>query len=387
MKVLTAFRRLMSITLALAAGLAACGRAPSVSPSGSLRLAEVTPLAEPFKRALAPVPIVLPRDHGPHEDFQTEWWYYTGNLQTQGGRRFGYQFTIFRRGLSPGADLRQQGFATNQVYFAHLALTDVEGGEHLALERFSRGAAGLAGGSGDPFRIWLENWVVEGLNEDGSQVHLSASDERFSLDFTLEAQKPLTLHGDQGLSAKSERSGNASYYVSYTRMETSGTISIGGEVFEVSGSSWFDHEWSTSALDAGDVGWDWFALQLSDGRDLMLYWIRRDDGSFEPISGGSLVQPDGVSTPLSRDDVRIAVEQTWTSPHSGAEYPARWRIDIPTEGISLQISPLLQDQELQVSFTYWEGAVYVAGTSAGQTIDGVGYVELTGYDTSMGGVF
>jgi predicted secreted hydrolase len=375
------------LSLLMILGSTSCSTLVPPDQAASIVLQPATLAPESFQRALAPVPIQLPRDHGPHLNFQTEWWYYTGNVQTDDGRRFGYQLTIFRRGLSPGVDQRAAGFSTNQVYFAHFALTDIEAGKHMAAERFSRAAAGLAGGSGEPFRVWLEDWSVESLNTDGSFVRVKASEPRYSLELVLEAQKPIVLHGEQGLSAKSNQPGNASYYLSYTRMQTGGTISVGNQSFDVEGSSWFDHEWSTSALDEADVGWDWFGLQLNDGSELMLYLIRRADGSVEPISGGTLVNADGRSTPLDREDVRIGVEQTWTSPHSGAEYPAAWQIDLPAYDLSLQIRPQLPDQELQVSFTYWEGAVSVTGTSAGRPIEGQGYVELTGYDASMGGVF
>jgi predicted secreted hydrolase len=217
-------------------------------------------------------------------------------------------------------------------------------------------------------------------------VKLQAVDPGFGLDLVLEAQKPLALHGDQGLSAKSDLPGNASYYLSYTRMQAAGRVRVGDTTFVVEGTSWFDHEWSTSALETADVGWDWFGLQLGDGRDLMLYWIRRADGSFEPVSGGTLIQPDGSTIPLSMGEVLISVESTWTSPHSGAEYPGAWRIDLPAYDLVLSIEPLVQDQELQLSFTYWEGAVRISGMSAGSIVEGMGYIELTGYDASMGGV-
>ena len=344
-------------------------------------------IQQDFARAQMPLEVVLPRDHGPHLNFQTEWWYYTGNLATGDGRHFGYQFTIFRRGFAPGESSRPSIFATNQVYFAHLALTDVEAGEHWASERFSRGAAGLAGGTADPLHIWLNDWSVDGLAADGSRLRLQATHGDLHLDLVLEAEKPLVAHGNSGLSEKTIAPGNASYYLSYTRMKTAGTIEVAGDPYEVTGSSWFDHEWSTSALGADDVGWDWFGLQLDDGRELMLYRIRRADGSVEPVSGGTLVEADGTQRSLNVDEVSVEVLETWESPHSEARYPAAWRIEIPTAWIVLEVEPYLADQEMNLSFIYWEGAVAVRGTSEGKSISGWGYVELTGYHESMAGVF
>ncbi|MGH2525062.1 MAG: lipocalin-like domain-containing protein, partial [Anaerolineales bacterium] len=252
----------------LAVGFWWAARRPNESAPPALTL-EGTPDLSGFARAFAPRDFQLPQDHGPHFDYQTEWWYYTGNLDSEAGRHFGYQLTFFRRGLTPGAPPTDLGFATNQIYFAHFAITDVAGEQHTFAERFSRGAAGLAGASGEPFRAWLEDWSVESLNAEGSAVRLRAKNEQMALDLTLRAVKPIVEQGESGLSRKSEQPGNASYYLSYTRMATEGQITTGGQSSAVKGESWFDHEWSTSALGAGVVGWDWFSLQLSDGREVM----------------------------------------------------------------------------------------------------------------------
>lgn len=339
-----------------------------------------------FARALAPRPFRLPEDHGPHPDFQTEWWYYTGNVETADGRHFGYQLTFFRRALAPGVPDRASSFAANQIYFAHFALTDVAQETHTFHERFSRGAAGLAGASGEPFTVWLEDWRAEALDGQGSRLRLRAAEGEIAIDLTLESVKPIVAHGDRGLSAKSDAVGNASYYLSFTRLRTAGQISVGEQVFTVSGDSWFDHEWSTSALGPQAVGWDWFSLQLSDGRELMFYQIRRADGSVEPVSAGTLVEADGSARRLASVDVLLTVSRTWSSPESGGEYPAGWRMQVPEAGIDLTLEPWLEDQEMRLSFVYWEGAVRVRGTSAGRPIDGNGYVELTGYAESMQGV-
>ena len=235
--------------------------------------------------------------------------------------------------------------------------------------------------------MWLEGWRVESRNQEGRSLHLEARDGALALDLELAATRPLVAHGDRGLSPKSDEHGNASYYVGYTRLRTSGRITTASGAFEVTGASWFDHEWSTSALGKGAIGWDWFSLQTSDERELMFFRIRREDGSFERVSGGTLVEPDGRTRRLALADVRIEVEDHWTSPHTGASYPSRWRLEVPSAGLALRVVPWVSGQELRTSFTYWEGAVRVEGTSAGKAVVGNGYVEMTGYAKTMQGVF
>lgn len=335
-----------------------------------------------FARAEQVRPPSLPADHGPHPDFRTEWWYYTGNLADAAGNRYGFQLTFFRQGLRPIAASPQRAseWGTSQVYFAHFTLTDAAGGRFYPHERFSRGAAGLAGAQADPFRAWLEDWSAS-LEADGT-IRLQAREGDVSLDLRLTEAKPPVLHGDRGLSPKSEEPGNASYYYSLTRLPAEGTLTVPGGAVEVTGLAWMDHEWSTSALGPEAVGWDWFSLQLDDGRELMYFQIRQADGGIEPVSSGTIVAPDGTARPLARDAVEIEVLDTWTSPGSGATYPARWRFSIPGEDLELTIRPLLADQELPVSFVYWEGAVAVEGDATGY-----GYVEMTGYFRSMQGQF
>jgi predicted secreted hydrolase len=397
-----------TLVAAVAALVAVAGvlvpRAPRTRPAEP-RVSLAPPGPEPgFARALEARAFALPRDHGPHLEYQTEWWYYTGHLATAEGRRFAFQVTFFRRGLAPGAPGEDAsargapraeppaggdafGLATSQVYFAHFALVDVEGGSHRGVERFARGAGGLAGAQGEPFRVWLEDWHAEALSEDGSSVHLVARDGDTQLDLVLEAGKPLATHGDRGLSAKSDEPGNASYYVGYTRMDASGRISLHDAALAVEGTAWFDHEWSTSALGPRALGWDWFSLQLDDGCELMYFQIRRDDGGIEPVSGGSLVEEDGTVRHLPADAVRLQVLERWTSPRTKAVYPVRWRLASPELGLDLEIEPLLADQEMTVSVVYWEGAVDVRGTARRKPVAGRGFVEMTGYARGVAGLF
>jgi predicted secreted hydrolase len=342
---------------------------------------------EGFARADGPMPLLFPQDHGPHPDYQTEWWYFTGNMQDEQGRRFGYQLTFFRRALLPPnqAPARDSAWATPQVYMAHLALTDASSRQHHAFERLARGAAGLAGAQSEPFHVWLDDWQI---HQTSSGVYeLAASQDGVGINLTLTERKSPVLQGDQGYSQKGAEPGQASYYYSLTRLETQGLIQLPGGSVAVSGWSWMDHEFSTSALSQDQVGWDWFALQLSDGSELMMFQIRKEDGSIDPFSSGTFVRPDGSSVRLDRDDFSITVTSQWTSPESGGVYPAAWTLRIPSLDLELALDPVLADQELNVSYSYWEGAVQASGIREGTPLTGAGYVELTGYSGSMGGEF
>jgi predicted secreted hydrolase len=334
-----------------------------------------------YARATTPRPFVFPADHGPHPDFRSEWWYVTGNLAAADGRDFGFQLTIFRSALSPVAPASESAWATRQAYMAHFTVTDVTGRSFHAYERFARGAVGLAGASADPFRVWLEDWVIEGEAASTFPLRLQAAGDGAALRLRLRAGKPVVSQGEDGLSRKGPEEGNASYYYSLTRLPAEGSLVLDGDTLAVSGSAWLDREWSTSALGEDMVGWDWFALQLSDGWDLMIYRLRRADGSATPESAGVLVDPDGGTVPLAwGTDVTVDAVGTWTSPLDGARYPSGWRLAVPARGWSLAVEPRLPDQELDLSFRYWEGAVSVEGTGeAGRPVSGRGYVELTGY--------
>lgn len=340
-----------------------------------------------FKRALPPAEIEFPRDFGPHPDFQTEWWYYTGNLASVDGRQFGYQLTIFRRALLP-PDLtadRVSDLATSQVYLGHFALTDVQAQEHIAYERFARGAAGIAGAQAAPYRVWLEDWQINEI-EPGS-YRMQAAQDGYAIDLTLIDLKGPVLQGQNGYSQKGPDPGNASYYYSQTRLATNGTIRIENRDFDVTGYSWKDHEYSTSALSGDQVGWDWFAIQFSDQTELKVFHIRLANGQIDRFSSGSFVDQNGNITPLEGQDFSILSSGSWSSDISGATYPANWSIQVPEFNISIQVSPLISDQELNVSYSYWEGAVAVYGTRNGRPVEGFGYAELTGYAQSMAGEF
>ncbi len=372
----------LTLALALAAALVGCGERDAAPPAGGLAVADMLGSLDStgFQRAVDPRDFRFPEDHGPHEGFRTEWWYYTGNLTEPSGRRFGYQLTFFKNLLAADATERASDWGADQVFMAHFAVTDAGRERFFAFERFARRALGLAGAEGSPFRVWLEDWSATA--SPGGGMRLRAADQGVELDLVLDPGKPPVLQGDAGLSRKGSGEGNASYYYSQTRMPTRGRITIGEESFEVDGASWMDREWSTSVLEEGQIGWDWFSLQLADDRELMVYVIRRDDGSADPNSAGTLVGAGGDYRRLSRDDWRLEATGSWTSPESGARYPAGWKLSVPAAELELEIEPLLAGQELRHTFSYWEGAVEVSGASRGEPIDGRGYVELTGYQDS-----
>jgi predicted secreted hydrolase len=359
-----------------------------VEPSVQLFLLPFEEDLSGFARATQPGKIEFPRDRGAHDAYQTEWWYYTGNLSTKEGRRFGFQLTFFRRALTPppaAGDHRasESAWRTNQVYMAHFAISDIDNDRFYHSEKFSRGAVGLAGAQADPYRVWLENWHAR--ETAPGVVRLFARTDDAEIDLVLTQKMPPVLHGNRGLSPKGPEEGNASYYYSIVRQETKGTITVQGQVHEVSGLSWKDHEYSTSALSPGAVGWDWFSLQFDDGTAMMFFQIRRADGTLEEASSGSFIHADGSVQHLGREDWELTVKETWNSPDSGADYPSRWHLEINALDLVLSGASLMANQELTVSPTYWEGAVAFNGTRYGRSVNAQGYVEMTGYAETMAG--
>ncbi len=343
---------------------------------------------ERFARVLEPMTFQFPRDHGAHPEYQIEWWYYTGNLHTDDGKAFGYQLTFFRFALTPQMPERTSHFATNQVYMGHFAVTNAANNEYFCFERRSRGAGGLAGAAGDPtYKVWLEDWSATEVEPGVMRLHVpSTSDSiemepQIGLSLNLRQTRPAILQGDRGLSQKGPEPGNATYYYSLVGLETTGEITINGKTAAVSGISWMDHEFGTSFLPEGFVGWDWFSLQLDNDLTLMLYCLRRSDQSCDPQTlEGTLIYPDSGQLRIGTKDFTLTSTRQWTSPESGATYPSGWQITFPELNISLQVEPLIPNQEFRASFTYWEGAVRVRGQIDGAAVNGHGYVELTGYD-------
>ncbi|MDB6069554.1 MAG: hypothetical protein JWL81_725 [Verrucomicrobiales bacterium] len=344
-----------------------------------------------WQKADRPRAFEFPRDHFTHNDFRTEWWYATGRVRTAEGRKFGYQFTLFRRGVRPPADRAEatSRWVVDHLPLGHFALSDVDGGKFYFDQRLERGAFGRAGfpdmaessGREKENRLaWVGDWELA-LGGDGS-FSVKASQSGAILDLKLQPLGAPILQGAAGLSQKSAGAGNASYYYSMPRMKTEGSVQVDGKSFAVSGLSWLDREWATNQLGAGQVGWDWISLHLSDGRDLMLYRLRRADRSADEFSSGTLIAADRGSRHLGWQDFSLTPQpgKTWTSARSGGVYPIAWRIEIPSESLILNMSAAMPDQELALSpVAYWEGAVDAAGTASGQAVTAEGYLEMTGY--------
>lgn len=350
--------------------------------------------ADGFELVTGPRDLEFPRDHLPHPDYRTEWWYVVGHLEVEGTfppRRFGYQATVFRTGLAPGApEDRSSSWATTSLWLAHLALTDVEGAEFRSAERLAREGAGVGGAtatSNGRVKLEVDDWRLEvggepfGMSVEARVGAAEADDGRpFGMQLDLVAEKPLVLHGDRGFSKKGNTEGAASYYYSATRLAARGVVELDGVALPVVGSGWFDREWSTSLLEGDVVGWDWFAVQLEDGRELMVFELR-DSGGQPSYRSGTLIDAAGAARPLGSDEVGIEVLERWTSPLA-TTYPSRWRLRGP-DGLELTLHPLVEDQEHRGRSRYWEGAVEARCGSPSPC--GYGYVELVGYAGSSAG--
>jgi predicted secreted hydrolase len=410
-----------------------CAAHAGGAPVSDLDVIRGSAAPDGFTRALAPRTFEFPRDHGPHPEFRHEWWYVTGNLDSANGQRFGFELTIFRVGLAPLAGVGtgaqptgatgargtgaagESAWRTRQVYVAHFAITDVARGEFKFAEKYSRDALGLAGAQAEPFRVWVDDWVlgapsplplaspvpspepatsppppaspahVDPTRAAGTRdatpgspwtLHARSQDYELTLDAELLGQP--VLNGERGLSRKSAEPGAASYYYSIPRISVHGKVARAGVSSDVQGLAWLDREWGSGSLGAKEQGWDWFALQLQDGSTLMFYALRNHDGTRDPNSAGTWVDPAGRVQSLSTDQVTIDVSDHWTSPRGG-RYPSRWRVRVPAVGLDVEVRPALANQELGTKPRYWEGAVDLKGVREGHDATGRGYVELVGY--------
>lgn len=338
--------------------------------------------SQSFFQALGPREFRFPEDHAHHPGFQTEWWYYTGNLAGKDSRAFGFQLTFFRVQLKPELLVTGSPWRSNQLYFAHFTISDLENGKFLMAEKAGRGTMGIGGVSLDSERVqvFLHSWetVIQ-----GDAHRLKAEGDDFGIDLELVSEKPPVLHGEEGLSRKGSSPGQASYYYTLSRMRSQGMLRLGDERLIVSGFSWMDHEFSSNVLSQDQAGWDWMGLQLSGNRELMLYMLRNRDGSLDPFSSGTLVKSDGTPVHVSKDALVIRPIDFWVSKQSRAQYPSGWQVEVLPYHMNLTVTPTLKNQELITSestqVTYWEGSVRVTGTAAGEKVSGSGYVELTGY--------
>ena len=338
------------------------------------------PQSSDFQQVIGHREFTFPDDHGPHPDYGVEWWYLTGNLSTEDKRHFGYQLTLFRVGLGQGEVKRESHWSTSQLYVGNLALSDVQNTKFYAFERVNREALDFSGAvvtDEGNFRIWIDDWIIDGAGSDQPTVRILAKEGLLKIDLTLQSTKPVILNGQLGLSRKNQELGGASYYYSCTRMATEGFITLGKENMQVAGLSWMDREWSTSALSEKQIGWDWFGLQLSDGRDLMLYQFLTGEGKVDSNSSGTIIEQDGTYHFLNFDDFAITNLDHWISRISGTQYPSTWQIEIPDHGLDITIKPYLEDQEFNGIIRYWEGAVSLEGSSDSRFVTGSGYVEMT----------
>jgi len=337
-----------------------------------------------FLQATPGRPFVFALDHGKHPGFQTEWWYFTGNLKSP-QHRWGFQLTFFRRSLVKKAPRNSSAWAVTDLYPAHFAITNGTDGRFFGAELLSREGPGLAGASNHDLNVFVKDWSAV---RNGDAIDLKARQEGYRIDLRLSSEKPIVLHGDRGYSRKGDSAEQASYYYSLTRLRAEGSLSFDGKTHEVKGVAWMDHEFGSSMLLHDQAGWDWFSLQLEDDTELMVFRLRKKDGSSErPF--GTFVTRDGAVIDLAHEKIIISSTGSWKSPHTTAVYPSGWRIEIPGRNLALTVNPVMADQEhaaaTSTSVIYWEGAVTAKGVSDGKSVHGSGYVELTGYAHSMGG--
>lgn len=399
---------LVSIVISICAGCADNYSNAAISGGANIDILKIFSEDSPggFARVHRKKDFIFPKDHGPHLKYKREWWHFSGNLHTDLGRKFGYQLTIFRVGLNSefsvantfrvakkSKNASRSKWRSNHIYMAHFAVTDIEGKRFYPFQKVSRDNFGLAGSqyytNPDPrisennLKLWVDNWSVESLSDSVFPLWFKASSGDVSIDLVMTQSKPVILNGFKGVSLKGNEAGNASYYYSIPQLETQGEIEIEGLKHKVKGKSWFDREWFTSAFKNSITGWDWFAIQLEDDREIMIYYLRNQDNAKTKHSGGTIIERDGTYKKLDADDIIIVVKGYWQSPRTGISYPAGWKVVIPSHSIEMLVTPLVEDQELDFIPRYWEGAVRVSAVDQSanrrKPVTGLGYVELVGY--------
>lgn len=321
----------------------------------------------------------FPHDHGSHPEYKLEWWYYTGHLHSDNGRRFGYELTFFRTGVDRDSSNASRWKLQN-FFIAHFALSDIANGRFYYFEKLNRAGPGIAGSDRGSLNTWNENWSAR--LQDG-KMRLQADAGHIKLGLVMTPEKQPVVHGKNGISQKAEGLGRASHYYSITRLKAEGSLMLEGRNLHVVGQNWMDHEFGTNQLAGTQVGWDWFSIQLDNGEELMLYRLRRRDGAIDPYSSGTEIFPNGKAMHLNADDFVALPQRQWKSPKTGIVYPVSWTISVPSVDARLHLVALLDDQELvtmrSTGIAYWEGAMEVSGAWKGKPVRGKGYVELTGY--------
>jgi len=332
--------------------------------------------APPYRLALPGYRYEFPRDHFNHPEFQTEWWYYTGNLRASDGRRFGFELTFFRHGVARD-ERPPELWDVRDIWLAHLALSDIDGGRFFHTERLNRTGPGLAGASLEEARVWNGNWQARWGT---GRQKLEAVAEAFSFELSLASEKPPVIHGEDGVSQKAQGAGRASHYISLTRLAAHGRLNFEGKASTVEGLAWMDHEFFSNELDPNQTGWDWFSLQFDDGSELMLGRLRRQDASADPYSAGTYVDPQGRARHLSASDFALVPGKIWASRETGGRYPVAWTVRVPSLHLEASVTTRLPQQELSgKSLAYWEGAIEISGVKDGKPVHGAGYLEMTGY--------
>ncbi|MBE2280647.1 MAG: carotenoid 1,2-hydratase [Ignavibacteriaceae bacterium] len=334
-----------------------------------------------YKEASEQIKFVFPKDHAAHPEFKTEWWYFTGNIINEKGENFGYQLTIFRNATSPVKPEISSNFLTNQIYSGHFAISDIKQEKFYHSEIIEREFYPFAYSDTAGFLVTAGGWKIE-FNSDTNgelpEILISASDSIKSINFTLVPDKKPVFHGDNGLSPKSYKPGNASYYYSFTRLKTLGTMTINGDTHQISGNSWMDREWSSGALDKDQKGWDWFSIQLVDSTEIMFFRLRDFSGNTN-FAKGTFIFKDGATRLLKNEDVTLHATSNWKN-SDGIFYPSSWTLRVPSIDLELNINTSIPNQELKTFVNYYEGAIIITGIKSGVSISGKGYVELTGYD-------
>lgn len=336
--------------------------------------------ARTFKQALPGYVFEFPRDHCSHDDFKTEWWYFTGHISTQSGAKFGYELTFFRSALDLDIAKKDSPWNLQNIYFTHFAVTDPDGKTFFYKEKLNRPGVEVANARSDVCNVYNELWSLQQLGDD---FVLKADSPEYSINLILTAAKKPAIHGTNGVSQKASCKGCASHYYSMTRLKTRGTLYKNQKPLRVQGLSWMDHEFGSSQLSKEQIGWDWFSVQLDNNVELMLYMLRREDGSIDPNSSGTIIGADGSVRHLTLAEFSTRSFSTWKSPTSKGEYPLDWQVTVPSLSLDLRVKPLMLNQELaktrSTGVTYWEGDCDVIGTYEGKPVKGDAYVELTGY--------
>lgn len=342
--------------------------------------------AQTWQIALPGYEYKFPRDYFDHPKYETEWWYYTGNLRAPNGHRFGFELTFFRRAIHlmpPTAESENAIWRPDQLYLAHLALSDIDSGTFYHTERLNRAGPGLAGISLNQQRYWNGNWQIRWKSLKTGDQGLQAVCDRFTLILDLRPQKPVVIHGQDGISRKGPTPGQASHYISFTRIAARGKLERNGNSIPVNGLAWMDHEFFTEPPGSDVAGWDWFSIQLDKDEELTLYRLRDKAGNETPYSSGTYVDPEDKTTFLHAAQFSLKPGERWRSSNSGARYPIAWTIAVPSLDLQLSERTELKNQELitkdSISPAYWEGAVTYQGQMHGQPVTGVGYLEMTGY--------